>query len=105
MCVADSVKEWFRKQLQKAVDLIQDYEIEYEEIGVFGSYARNEYKATSDIDLCIITEQKPDRHISGSLREEAELLHVDIVFVTMDYFEHSTEPFAQQLRRDYRRVL
>ena len=62
--------------------MIKSYNITFIEIGVFGSYARNDFKASSDIDFCIITESRPDRRTSGSLREDAELLGADIVYVT-----------------------
>ncbi len=105
MCVAENVELWFSKRLEEALALIKNYDLHYEEIGLFGSYARNSYKSTSDIDICVITDKKPERRISGSLREEAELLHVDIVFVTREYFINSLEPFAKQLRADYRRIV
>ncbi len=105
MKVAKSVEQHFASRLEKCLNLIQEYGITYEEIGVFGSYAREDYLATSDIDICIITEERPERRISGELREEAEELRIDIVYVTREYYENSTEPFARQLRRDYRKVV
>lgn len=86
------------------IELINAYEISYDEIGIFGSYARDDYKSTSDIDVCIISNVRPNRRITGELREEAELLRVDIVFITPHFFIESQEPLAIQLRKDYRRV-
>ena len=61
--------------------------------------------AVRDIDFCIITANKPDRRTSGSLREEADMLGADIIYVTREYFDEADSKFAVNLRRDYRRVL
>ncbi len=104
MAVTRNVEIDFEKRLKRSLELIEEYDISYEEVGVFGSYARGEYKSTSDIDLCVITQHRPDRRTSGSLREETEILRVDIVFVSREYFEFSEEPFAKELRKYYRRI-
>ena len=103
--VSPNVECAFKKRLDLVVQLIQKSTIEYHDIGVFGSYARGEYKATSDIDICVIADKKPDRYTSGELREEAELHNVDVVYVTQEYFQYSMEPFAIQIRKDYKSVL
>lgn len=105
MCVSDNVLEAFKLRETKVLELIKSYNIVFSEVGVFGSYARNDFKASSDIDFCIITESRPDRRTSGSLREEAELLGADIVYVTPLYFTTDDSLFARNLRRDYRRLL
>lgn len=94
----------FKGRLKQALQLIDSYNIDYQKIGIFGSYARNEYNSRSDIDLCLIVNSKPSRKISGSLREECELIGVDIVFVTQEYFESNTSRFAEKLRRDWRDI-
>ena len=105
MCVTDSILNAFKDRENKVLELIKSYNITFTEIGVFGSYARNDFKASSDIDFCIITESRPDRRTSGSLREDAELLGADIVYVTPLYFATDDSQFAKNLRRDYRRLL
>ena len=57
--VSKIVENDFRKRLERVLYLIESYGIRYSEIGVFGSYARNDYVAASDIDLCIITDYRP----------------------------------------------
>lgn len=104
-CVTRNVENDFMRRKRAVIQLIKQYGIQFQEVGIFGSYARCCYKSTSDIDFCIITDDRPTRVISGSLREDAELLGADIVFVTPEYFTHDTSEFARQLRRDYRRVL
>ena len=102
--VSKELRDNFKERLESALNLISQYQIEYEEIGIFGSYARDEFKNTSDIDICIITTKHPDRRVSGSLREEAEILGVDIVYVTPEYFKNCDSRFAKNLRNDYRRL-
>lgn len=103
MTIVPYVKDIFAEREKKVIELIKKYNIAFEEIGVFGSYSRGNYKTTSDIDFCVITDNKPDRHISGCLREEAEILGADIIFITRDYFENSNTIFAENVRNDYRR--
>ena len=102
--VSQSVADAFADRLNRVLDLIQNYHIDYEEIGISGSYARGDYKAASDIDVCIVAEGRPDRKTSGSMREDAELLGADIVYVTRSYLKEDPSIFAKNLRKDYRRV-
>jgi len=102
--VSKAVESAFHKRLERVLSLIHSYGIVYDEVGVFGSYARNDYKSTSDIDFCIITTDRPPRAVSGSLRSDAELLKADIIYVTRDYFENDSSLFAKNLRRDYKKL-
>lgn len=104
-CVNNSVREDFKQREKKVLQLIQSYQIQFHKVGIFGSYARNDYKATSDIDFCIVTDNRPDRVVSGSLREDAELFGADVIFVSTEYFSNDNSNFARQLRADFRRVL
>lgn len=100
----EALRNYFDGQLEKAVRLIDAYNIPYEELGIFGSFARGEATNRSDIDICLIVKEHPERCISGCMRSDAEELGVDVVYVTREYFEHSDAWFAQNLRRDYRRI-
>ena len=102
--VSPALKKSFEERMQKATALIKDSGISFSKFGVFGSYARGEYTTLSDIDFCIITDEKPMRSLIGSLREELDLIKVDITLVSSAYFKDDTSPFAQQLRRDFLEV-
>lgn len=104
-CVMDNVLQEFRNRERTVLQLILDSKIKFDEVGVFGSYSRGDFKSTSDIDFCVITKQRPERRISGSLRQDAEDAGADIVFVSPEYFSNDASNFAAQLRRDYRRLL
>lgn len=103
--VIEKVAKAFAEREAKVLDLIQKSGISYEEVGIFGSYARDNYTGRSDIDFCIITDHRPDRRTSGVLREEADMLGADIIYVTRESFEKGDSFFSRNLRRDYRRVL
>ena len=77
--VSPVVENDFKDRLNKCVDIIKNSSIKYQSFGIFGSYARNDYKASSDIDFCIIVPEKPERWMMGALREELEMLHADVV--------------------------
>lgn len=98
------LQEHFNRRLEDAIKLIDSYGIQYEELGVFGSFARGEFTNRSDIDICLIVKDHPERGLSGSMRCDAEEMGVDVVYVRREYIEHSDEWFAQNLRRDYRRI-
>lgn len=103
--VSQQLRNHFSSREKVVLNLIREADLKYDCVGVFGSYARNDFTTESDIDFCIITNEKPPRTVSGSLREEAELLGADIIFVPPEYFASSESEFAKQLRRDFRRVL
>ena len=105
MHVTQNVAEEMAERLKNYLAKIQEYGLDYDEIGVFGSYARGEYKSTSDIDICVIIKNRPSHRISGTLRDDLEELKADLVWVTPDSFRDSDTAFMSNLRRDYRRIL
>ena len=56
------LKRHFDTRRDQALAIIQSYRIPFQEVGVFGSYARGDYTTKSDIDLCMIMETRPDRY-------------------------------------------
>ena len=95
----------FKEREIKALELIIESGIEFIELGIFGSYARNEYKSTSDIDIIAIVKDHPPRRISGELREDLEMIGVDLIYSSPDYFSNSQSLFARCVRKDYIRRL
>ena len=95
----------FEEREKKALTMILSSGIKFIELGIFGSYARNEYTALSDIDILVIVNEHPPRSLSGDLREELESINVDLVYSTLDYYRNSDSLFAKQLRNDYIRRL
>lgn len=99
----EAVTKDFKIREKLALALIKHSGIEFLECGIFGSYSRGDYNSTSDIDICMIVSEHPDRMLSGTLREKLEILKVELIYVRPDYFSNSQEPFAVNLRRDYKR--
>lgn len=91
-------------RLAKCLTTIEKYNLNYEEIGIFGSFARGTYKSTSDIDFCVIIEERPSMYVSGNLRDDLEELHADLIWVTPDSFKYDDTLFMKNVRRDYRRL-
>lgn len=102
--VSEEVKEFFAERYTKCMSYIKQSGIKYEHVGIFGSYARGEYTARSDIDFCIIVNEMPERYLMGGLREDLDMLDADVVFVTQDYFDNDMSRFAVNLRRDFKTV-
>lgn len=103
--ILDHVQRHFKEREDKALEAIKSAAISYAEIGVFGSYGRNDYRTDSDIDFCVITEHKPERVLAGELRSSLESLGVDVVFVTPESFENPDTVFLKALKRDFRRLV
>lgn len=99
--VSETVSNAFKERERRAVKLIKESGISFAKCGIFGSYARGDYTSLSDIDFCIISDVQPKRHLIGALREELDMIDVDITVVSSEYFYNDTSPFARQLRRDF----
>ena len=95
----------FKSREQQALDIIRNYGIPYLEIGIFGSYARNMYKSTSDINMVIISEELADLNDRSYLRCELDDIDVDIHFITKSHFEHVEGAYMSYMKRDYIRSL
>lgn len=100
-----NVRSIFEERLKSVLHLFDLYKFNYAEVGIFGSYARGDYNSLSDLDICFIAENRPDRYLTGQLRCDAEELGADIIFVSPDYFKKDDSLFACNLRKDYRRLL
>lgn len=97
-------KQFMEKQdrVMKLIDSYADkYNLDWPDVCVFGSFARDEATGRSDLDIAIIAE-KPDSIISGNLREEADILGADIVFITKENFLNGTGLLSRTMRRDSR---
>ena len=99
--VSPAVVQNFKEREQKVLELIRQTGMSFRMVGVFGSYAREEYKAGSDIDFCIVIQERPAREISGGLREEADLLGADAIFVTEEYFNEDMSEFAKKIAKRF----
>lgn len=99
MMMNSHLQKVFKEREQTVLQLILRTGLDYEAIGLFGSWARKESKGTSDIDFFIIGE-RPERAVTGSLRSDAAELGADIVFVSKEYFLNDKSLFARNLRRD-----
>lgn len=102
--VSDAIKAKFLNIQNEMVSRILKQNFDFVEIGIFGSYARNEYNALSDADICVIVKEMPTRYITGWLRDDEEELGADICFIIEEQFESSDTQFMNNLRIDYRRV-
>ncbi len=63
----------------------------YEEIGLFGSFARGKASASSDVDIYVITLSDIDKRLRANLRCDLEELNVDILFLTEDYMNKNMD--------------
>lgn len=101
---SEQLQNAFDERCNKAVMLLKENLSNYDRIGVFGSYARGDYKTTSDIDMCVIVSEIPDRYTKGLLYEELDLIGVDLCFILSSDFQQSETLFMQNLRRDFKEV-
>lgn len=74
------------------------------EIGVYGSFARGDYKATSDVDLYVLYESLPNKVQKGELYETAYEVDVDLLICEQKQFYESTSVFTRNVMKD-RKIL
>lgn len=67
---------------------------------LFGSYARFEQKATSDLDILALTSTEISRDVRGELCSIFEEKNSDLIFYTKEQFESSNRKIAQEIRKD-----
>lgn len=96
----------FHNKLQQDVDyLLNKCFSDLLEIRVFGSCATGQYRASSDIDLLVITNKKiDDRFLRGEIQETLDEpldgVTTDVVFYTMESYLKSQDIFSSELRKD-----
>lgn len=66
---------------KQAVSLIKNSNIVFLEAGVFGSFARNEYKCGSVVDFVLIVKEIPDRKLIADLRYSLDEIEYDLVIL------------------------
>lgn len=64
MRVSQNVMEAMEERLENVFLPYRVIILIMKKIGIFGSYARGDYKSTSDIDFCIIVKERPSHYIS-----------------------------------------
>lgn len=74
------------------------------EIGVYGSFARGDHKATSDVDLYALYESVPNKVEKGELYEAAYEVDIDLLICEQKQFYESTSVFTRNVMKD-RKVL
>lgn len=94
----------FEKTLAQMMQTIDNSSLQYRCIGIFGSFARGDYTVKSDVDLCIVVDEIPDRYLKGYLYDEAEDLGVDLCFVTTKRFETDDSRFLTNVRKDFKEI-
>lgn len=104
--VGQRVITYFDEKANNAIHQIQSSNIPYLEVGFIGSYARNEYLVTSDIDILVVLPDDFELSAEASkLRDDLDDVDVDIVYVHKSYFVESQSNFAKHIHEDYIKVL
>lgn len=103
-CVPDFVVKRFQEKEMKALQMIKESSLKYKQVGIFGSYARNEYKATSDIDIIAIVDYRPKDVDFCLLRELLDGMGVQLIYSDEGVFE-ANDIFSREIQRDYIRRL
>lgn len=104
--VGQRVIDYFNTKAKDAIHQIKASTIPYIEAGFIGSYARNEYLATSDIDIVVVLPDDFELSAEASkLRDSLDDVDVDIVYVHKSYFDESQSNFARRMHEDYIKVL
>ena len=89
-------KVFLQKWIKKLTDEVDS--IEY--IILFGSHARGEEIATSDLDIMAITKEETERLLRGELCSKFDENNMDLVFYTLEQFRESECLLVQQVKQE-----
>ncbi|MBL6988430.1 MAG: nucleotidyltransferase domain-containing protein [Bacteriovoracaceae bacterium] len=99
------VKKRVRQQVEKLKKLLTQHNFEYQSIILFGSYAQGLESKHSDIDLCIVVDNKKKEEIP-ELRSKLNGLvginglNMDIIVATIkDYENNLLSPLLHEVRK------
>lgn len=100
------IKEKLREKQEKKIkellpELIATNPVE---IGIYGSYARDTCKATSDIDMYVLYLEVPKRIQKGELYELAYEKGIDLLIASEENFYETDSVFCKNIIRD-RKIL
>ena len=101
---SEELKQSFDKRYAQAIELVSASGIPFSKVGIFGSYARGDFKADSDIDFCIVCEELPSRRDAAYLRCLLDDIGVDCTIMTRSRFECEDSRFMRNLRKDLKEV-
>lgn len=86
--------------LKEQIQMLRENLPDLNYIILFGSYARGEERAESDMDLLVLTHKESERQVRGELCSQLEEKQVDLVFYTQDIFQSSHCLLVQQVRQE-----
>lgn len=96
--IKELLRERQEKKLQKFLPRL--LETNPVEIGVYGSYARHESKATSDIDVYALYTLMPHNVQKGELYEEAREIGIDLLLCEYEAFYNTESIFCENVLKD-----
>lgn len=99
-----AIEKLFISKISNAMNIIDSYNLSYTEYGLFGSVARGDYNASSDLDIVMIFKNLPERAIISKLRLELEEIDCDLAILLVDNFNKPKNAFHKDVRKDYRRI-
>lgn len=104
MSISNIDKLPFAAPVKDTIKLLVDYALQKSDnitkIVLFGSYARAEYKVTSDLDILLITEIVEDRFVKGDISSFFDENSADAVFFSEDQFRDSDCLLSRKIRED-----
>lgn len=101
----NKVKEYLDNKLNDAIEIIKAHNLEYEKVGIFGSYARGDYNGSSDIDIVMIFKELPPRYKTADLRWDLEPIDVDYTVLLESTFNNPKTVFQKEVVRDFKEII
>ena len=99
-----TIKEYFDNKFEQALSIVRRYDLDFYKFGIFGSYSRGDYDASSDIDIVIIFNELPPRRITANLRCDLDDLNVDLAVLLKSSFDNPSSAFTKSVVRDFREI-
>ncbi|MGL5677340.1 MAG: nucleotidyltransferase family protein [Cellulosilyticaceae bacterium] len=96
--IRDVLKKRQQKKIEQILSILKS--TSPLEIGVYGSVARGDYKATSDIDIYVLYKEVPVGREKGELYEAAEELGIDLLISEYNSFYSVESAFCKSVMKD-----
>ena len=89
-----------KSKLNFLVNLLLNSELDPQMVILFGSYARCEYKATSDLDILVLTKNQTPQELRGELCADFEVHNTDLIFYKLEDFQASNRLIVSKIRKE-----